>query len=120
MAAELQRTLDRMKGSVELAHRAQWSAHRRWEEAERDVGKTAAPREGEADAEWHALLLKQARARSALALVHRERATEEAVVAIRRYAHAVCSAYTAAVEGSPTGSDLTAAVVAAADADGTA
>ncbi|MFJ4880391.1 hypothetical protein ACIP93_34975 [Streptomyces sp. NPDC088745] len=114
--AELQRTLDRMKGAIELAHRAQWSAHRRYEEAEKDVGKTAAPREGEADAEWHALLLEQARARSALALVHRERATEEAVVAIRRYAHAVCAAYTASVEGRPAGTDLTTAVVAAADA----
>ncbi|MGW0670613.1 hypothetical protein [Streptomyces sp. NPDC002746] len=113
---ELQRTLDRMKGAVELAHRAQWSAHRRWEEAERDVGKTAALREGEADAEWHALLLEQAQARSTLALAHREQATEEAVAAIRRYAHALCAAYTASVEGSPAGADLTAAVVAAADA----
>ncbi|MFD7340745.1 hypothetical protein ACFV98_32875 [Streptomyces violascens] len=114
--AELQRTLDRMKGAIELAHRAQWSAHRRYEEAEKDVGKTAAPREGEADAEWHALLLEQAQARSALALAHRERAAEDAVVAIRRYAHAVCAAYTASVEGRPAGADLTAAVVAAADA----
>ncbi|MFF3731018.1 hypothetical protein ACFYXM_12010 [Streptomyces sp. NPDC002476] len=113
--AELQRTLDRMEGAIEIAHRVQWTAHRRWEEAERDAGKKK-PSESEADGEWGALLLEQARARSALALAHRERATEEAVVAIRRYAHAVLAAFTAVVEGSPAGADLTAAVVAAADA----
>lgn len=113
---ELQRTLDRMEGAIELAHRAQWSAHRRLEEAQKDAGKNTATRESAADAEWYALLLEQAQARSALALAHRDRATEEAVVAIRRYAHAVCAAFTASVEGCPAGADLTAAVVAAADA----
>ncbi|PZT71462.1 hypothetical protein [Streptomyces sp. AC1-42T] len=115
-SAELQRTLDRMKFAVDLAHRAEWTAHRRWEEAEKDVGKHTASQEPEAEAQWCALLLEQARARAALALAHREQATREAVVAIRRYAHALCAAFTASVEGSPAGADLTAAVVAAADA----
>ncbi|MDP9607901.1 hypothetical protein ACFV4E_15370 [Streptomyces hygroscopicus] len=114
--ADLQRTLDRMKGAIELAHRAQWTAHLRMEEAQKDAAKDTAAREGAADEEWYALLLEQAQARGALALAHRERATEEAVVAIRRYAHAVCAAYVASAEGSPAGADLTAAVVAAAHA----
>ncbi|MFF2228730.1 hypothetical protein ACFVV7_36035 [Streptomyces globisporus] len=114
--AELQRTLDRMKGAIELAHRTQWTAHRRWEEAQRDAGKHTASRGAGAEAQWHTLLLEQAQARTELALAHREQATQEAVVAIRRYAHALCTAFTASVEGSPAGTDLTAAVVAAADA----
>ncbi|WP_331759574.1 hypothetical protein [Streptomyces anulatus] len=114
--AELQRTLDRMKSTVELAHRAQWTAHRRWEEAEKDVGKHTATREPKAEAQWHTLLLEQAQARAALAMAHREQAAQEAVVAIRRYARALCAAFTASVEGNPAGANLTTAVVAAADA----
>ncbi|MEU3399438.1 hypothetical protein [Streptomyces filamentosus] len=114
--AELQRTLNRLEGAVEAAHRAEWTAHRRWEEAQQDAGKKRASQAGAADAEWHALLLEQAQARGALALAHRDRATEEAVVAIRRYAHGVLAAYAASVEGRPAGPDLAAAVVAAADA----
>ncbi|MFJ4966022.1 hypothetical protein ACIP6P_26855 [Streptomyces sp. NPDC088729] len=114
--AELQRTLDRMKSAIELAHRTQWTAHRRWEEAQKDAGKHTATRENKAEAQWHTLLLEQAQARAVLALAHREQATQEAVVAIRRYAHALCAAFTASVEGSPAGADLTAAVLAAANA----
>ncbi|MGW0672552.1 hypothetical protein [Streptomyces sp. NPDC002746] len=113
---ELQRTLDRMKGAIEVADRVQWAAHRRMEEAHRDAGRRPSSQEGAADAEWHALLLEQAEVRAALALAHREQATTDAVVAIRRYAHAVCAAYTASVAGSPAAEDLTTAVVTAADA----
>ncbi|MFB7649410.1 hypothetical protein ACFC0S_15870 [Streptomyces sp. NPDC056084] len=114
--AELQRTLDRMQGAIEIAHRVQWAAHRRMEEAYQDAARRPSTTEGAAEAEWHALLLEQAAARAALALAHREQATVDAVVAIRRYAHAVCAAYAASVAGSPAAEDLTAAVVAAADA----
>ncbi|MFF4409753.1 hypothetical protein [Streptomyces sp. NPDC001404] len=112
---EVQKALDRLRRAVTAASGNRWSAHRRREEAERDAAK-AARGEGGADAEWHALLLEQAQARATLAERHLERATEEKAVAIRRYAHAVLAAFTASVENHPSGTDLTAAVTAAADA----
>ncbi|MCZ0983914.1 hypothetical protein O1L60_44935 [Streptomyces diastatochromogenes] len=44
--AEVQRALDRLRGAIEVAGRARWSAHRRWEEAQKDAGRPPRVRKG--------------------------------------------------------------------------